>query len=179
VTSGRYHRGPVEFPEGPTWPALYLALRPEIPWVEITRHGPVLPQHNEFLLSELSVALPGVVDCRDVMAMGLSAGDLLHDTDYGVPHGLAAAALVGGAKGMIVPSATLLGDNLIILPENLPLPGDYELLVVHSREMRAYVERAEYRKATSGVRAGHPVFPSLVESGSELKTPSVRMSPRP
>jgi hypothetical protein len=71
------------------------------------------------------------------MAMGLSAGDLLHDTDYGVPHGLAAAALVGGAKGMIVPSATLLGDNLIILPENLPLPGDYELLVVHSREMRA------------------------------------------
>jgi hypothetical protein len=123
VTSGRYHRGPVEFPEGPTWPALYLALRPEIPWVEITRHGPVLPQHNEFLLSELSVALPGVVDCRDVMAMGLSAGDLLHDTDYGVPHGLAAAALVGGAKGMIVPSATLLGDNLIILPENLPCPA--------------------------------------------------------
>ncbi len=139
--SGRYNRGPVEFPEGPTWPALYLAFRPEIPWVEITRHSSVLPLHNEFLLSEVFIGLTAVLDCRDVTAMGLSPSDLLNDTDYEVPQALAGAALARGAKGMVVPSATLLGDNLIILPDNLPMPGDYELRVIGSRAMRPYADR--------------------------------------
>lgn len=107
----------------------------------MTRHSTVLPVHNEFLLSEFSIILPAVLDCRDVTAMGLAPNDLLHDTDWSVPQGLAAAALVRGAKGMIVPSATLLGDNLIILPDNLSRPGDYALRVVGRRVMHPYVER--------------------------------------
>ena len=143
MASGRFHRAPIDNPEGPTWQALYVALRPEIPWAEITRHSSVGPRHNEFLFSELSVVLPDVVDCRQVTAMGLTTSDLLHDTDYDTPQALAAAALTQRARGIIVPSATLLGDNLIILPDNLSLPGDYELRVVHSREMRPYVGRSD------------------------------------
>lgn len=107
----------------------------------MTRHSAVLPVHNEFLLSEVSIILPAVLDCRDVTAMGLGPNHLLHDADWDVPQELAAAALGRGAKGMIVPSAPLLGDNLIILPDNLSLPGGDVLRVLDSRGMHPYVDR--------------------------------------
>ncbi|MEA2598049.1 MAG: hypothetical protein QOF01_4518 [Thermomicrobiales bacterium] len=48
--------------------------------------------------------------------LGLTEDDLLNDVDYSVGQALAAAAVELGFEGMLVPSATRLGDNLIDFP---------------------------------------------------------------
>ena len=52
---------------------------------------------------------------------------------------MVAAALKGSLEGLIVPSATRLGDNLILFPENLRASSRIE--IVSSRDPRLYVER--------------------------------------
>lgn len=60
LVSGRYNRGLDRFPEGETFPALYLATAPELLLALI-----------DFRLSELSASLHRVADCRDPSALGL------------------------------------------------------------------------------------------------------------
>lgn len=137
--SGRYHRGTDQFPPAETWAALYFGLSPAVPLGEVLRHfsPAMLPQLNEYRLSELDLTLTALLDCRDAAVLGLSAADLLRDHEFALTQEIAAAAIAQGAEGLLVPSATGLGDNLVLFPTHLY--GASRLVVVESRDPRLYV----------------------------------------
>jgi RES domain-containing protein len=139
--SGRYNRGLDRFPRDETFPALYLATAPEICLGEVYRHlkPELLPSLNDFRLSELSASLQRVADCRDPSTLGLTSGDLSHDTDYRATQALGPAADSSGLEGLLVPSATGLGNNLILFPQNLLTASRSS--VVSGRDPRLYVQR--------------------------------------
>lgn len=141
LVSGRYNRGSDQFLEDQTWPALYLALRAETALGEIVRHVTpgLLDKLNDFRMSELAVELAAVLDCHDATVLGLSSDDLTPDHDFEATQELAAAAIARGAEGILIPSATGLGDNLIIFPAQLRSAS--RLAVVDSRDPRLYVKR--------------------------------------
>lgn len=99
MVSGRYNRGLDRFPEDRVSPALYLATSPEICLGEMYRHvtPKLLPSLNDYRLSELTVRLQAVVDCRDPGLLGLSFEDLVHDTKLESTQGIGAAAHSPGA----------------------------------------------------------------------------------
>ncbi len=99
-----------------------------------------MPSLNDYRLSELSVRVRAVLDCRDPAPLGLPFDDLVHDTDYGAARAIGAAAFADGLEGLLVPSATRLGDNLILFPDNLR--ADFRIEVVSSRDPRLYVQRS-------------------------------------
>jgi RES domain-containing protein len=123
------------------WSALYLALSPEASLGEVIRHfTPVLlPQLNDYRLSEIDVALEAVLDCRDAAAFGLSPEDLTWDYDFAITQEIGAAAIALDAEGILVPSATGLGDNLVVFPAQLR--SSSRLVVAGSRDPRLYVPR--------------------------------------
>jgi len=139
--SGRYNRGLDLFPPEEAWPALYLALSRDICLAEIVRHlTPVsLPALNDYRLSELQVTLRAVLDARDAQALGIPPEALCHDTDYPVPQALAAAARSRGVEAMFVPSATRLGDNVIIFTGQLQAESTLEVRA--AVDPRLYVPR--------------------------------------
>lgn len=140
--SGRYNRGLDQFPEDEVWPALYLSLGPEVCLGEVLRHVAenMLARLNDYRLSELRLALEAVLDSRDVpAALGLTLDGLLADTDYRVTQELAAAAIARQAEAILLPSATRLGDNLILFPRNLRPRSS--ITVIASRDPRLYVPR--------------------------------------
>jgi hypothetical protein len=120
VASGRYHRGSDVYLEHEAWAALYLACGRDVALAEVVRHlSPTLWRRlATYRLTEVRVELAAVLDCRDPEPLGLTADDLLHDTDYGVTQALGAAVLALGLEGLLVPSATRLGDNLVVFPTN-------------------------------------------------------------
>jgi RES domain-containing protein len=139
LVSGRYNRGLDQFSAEDVWPALYLALGAEICLGEILRHiSPLtLPQLNDYRLSELTLELASVLDCRDASRLGLSLDHLCADADYGTTQALAAAALTREAEAILVPSCTRLGDNLIVFPTHLQHAS--RLTIVSSRDPQLYV----------------------------------------
>lgn len=141
LVSGRYHRAPDQFPRSEVWSALYLALSPEGSLGEVIRHFTplVLPQLNEYRLSEIEVELEAVLDCRDAAALGLSPQDLIRDSDFAITQEIAAATIAQGAEGILVPSATGLGDNLVVFPAQLR--SGSRLAVAGNRDPRLYVPR--------------------------------------
>lgn len=141
LVSGRYHRASDQFPRSEVWAALYLALSPEVSLGEILRHfsPQLLLQLNEYRLSELEVELEAVLDCRDAAAFGLSPDNLTRDYDFAITQEIAAAAIAQGAEGILVRSATGLGDNLVVFPAQLHSTS--RLAVVGSRDPRLYVPR--------------------------------------
>jgi hypothetical protein len=70
--------------------------------------------------------------------MELRLDDLTHDTDYEVTQSIGAAAFGEGFEGVLVPSATRLGDNLVLFPERLG--AESTITVISSRDPRLYVE---------------------------------------
>lgn len=97
----------------------------------------VLPELDEYRLSEVEVELGAVLDCRDASLLGRSPDDLIRDREFTVTQEIAAAAIARGAEAILVPSATLLGDNLVVFPTRLQ--GTSRLVVVGSRDPRLYV----------------------------------------
>jgi hypothetical protein len=117
-------------------------LPPETCLGELLRHVTVehLPHLNDYRLSELSLDLEVICDCRDMSAIGLAPADLWHDTDFRVTQELAASTIARGAEGMLVPSATRLGDNLVLFPTQLR-PTSL-ISVIGSRDPRLHVPRS-------------------------------------
>lgn len=140
--SGRYNRGLDRFPEAESFAALYLATRPETSLGEISRHltPRLLSSLNDFRLSELSVAAEGILDCRDPTSVGLRPEHFAYDTDYEASQAIGAAAFASGFEGLLVASATRLGDALILFPENMREESRIE--AVSSRDPKLYVERS-------------------------------------
>jgi hypothetical protein len=108
---------------------------------EIDRH--LSPSTLETLagrcLSELAVQVEAVLDCRDTTRLGLSFEDLCDDIDYRIPRAVAAAAIARGAEGLLVPSATGLGDNLIVFVDSMG--PNSRLDVLRKTPMRLHVAR--------------------------------------
>lgn len=139
--SGRYHRGGDLFGEDEVFPALYLATAPEVTLGEKQRHltSANLPQMRNQVLSELRISLQAVCDIRAPEEVGISGEALMDDHDYSFPQSVSAALRDRGAEALLVPSATLLGANLVVFPDRL-LDGS-SLEVVASHATRLYVER--------------------------------------
>jgi RES domain-containing protein len=139
--SGRYNLGEDRVPPADAWAALYLGLSQAICIGEILRHlTPATMAHlGSYRITELSVEVQAILDCRAPSVVGLTAADLGDDLDYTIPHQLAGAALAVGAEGILVPSATGLGQNLILFPKNTR-PGS-TLTIRSSVDPRLYIPR--------------------------------------
>lgn len=85
---------------------------------EIIRRGADVDL-NEIRFTEIDVALAAVADCRDLSALGLAPVILFDDWDYSAGQALAHAVRQAGAEGMLVPSASRAGDNLVVFPDLL------------------------------------------------------------
>ncbi|HBY45982.1 MAG TPA: RES family NAD+ phosphorylase [Thermomicrobiales bacterium] len=127
--SGRYNRGHDQFDPAECWEALYLSLGRDIVLGELIKHlgedgKPQFPRLRNRRISKLYLELANVVDCRDVSSFGLQKHDLSGDDGSGeeqaylIGHAIAGAAVLLGHEAMLVPSATLLGDNVIVFPAN-------------------------------------------------------------
>jgi hypothetical protein len=148
LVSGRYHRARPQALFGPVWRALYLGLTTGACLGEAIRYlGPDGARGTVGRrLSKIRVSLSVVIDVRDPVALGLTLGDLTDDYDWSVPHPPTLTQQVGfsafdqGIEGLLVPSASLVDSNLVILIDNL-LPAsaleiadwiDPKLYVPHS-----------------------------------------------
>jgi len=96
---------------------------------------------NDYRITELDVALPSVLDCRDPSVLGVTLDALLAEGNYSLTQRLGAAALAREVEGLIAPSATRLGDTLVLFPPRLR--GRSQLAVVAYLEPRLYVARTE------------------------------------
>jgi RES domain-containing protein len=121
IASGRYHRGRDRFPPDQVWRALYTSLGRDVSLAEAIRwiEPGTLNRLSGLQITQLSCELSAVVDCREPSVLGLTVEDLCHDVDWHVTQEIAAAALAQGAEGILAPSATRLGDNLILFPAQL------------------------------------------------------------
>lgn len=90
-------------------------------------------------LSRLSVQVGAILDCRDVGAMGLTPDDLLHDPGYHVTQQIGPASVALGVEGILVPSATLLGDNIVFWVSRLHSAS--RIVVLSNEHPRLYVPR--------------------------------------
>jgi hypothetical protein len=108
---------------------------------EVLRHfsPELLPALNEYRLSELDVELEAILDLRDAARLELSGEDLVADYDFSLTQALAASAIERGAEGILVTSATGLGDNLVVFPAQLRSASG--LRVLASRDPRLFVPR--------------------------------------
>jgi hypothetical protein len=99
---------------GHSWPALYTSIELATALGEIQRNIKVSGLAG-YRFTELWVELTEVIDCRGIAVVE----QLLDDYDYSVGQAIAKAAIELGAEAIVVPSATRLGDNLILFPEQL------------------------------------------------------------
>ncbi|MGH2586197.1 MAG: RES family NAD+ phosphorylase [Dehalococcoidia bacterium] len=136
-TTGRYHRGPDQYPAGPVWPALYLSLAPHTAVLEIDRQFSSTTWENRrnYRFTELAVTLSAILDCRDVGTLGLTLDHLCDDYDWSIPQALAAAARDIHAEGILVPSATRWGDNLIVFPDLRRPSSSFEIVRFHEPQL--------------------------------------------
>lgn len=137
--SGRYHRAPDQFQN--TWRAIYTALAPETAIGEVVRHfiPEFLTSLNQYRLTEIEVMLDAAIDCRSASAFGIEESDLTDDYELSVTRAIAAAAIARGAEAILVPSATGLGDNLVVFPDQLRASST--MTIAGSRDPRLFVPR--------------------------------------
>lgn len=141
--SGRYNRGKDYFEENDVFPALYLATAPEVSLGEKQRHmtSGSLPQMRNQVLSEFQVSLQCVYDLSKPEEFGIDSEDLIEDRDYALPQSLSAALRDQRTEAFLVPSATLLGVNLVVFPDLLRDGSSVEVLA--NRKTRLYVEGSD------------------------------------
>lgn len=141
--SGRYNRGRDYFGEDDVFPALYLATAPEVSLGEKQRHltSGNLPQMRNQILSEFRVRLQAVYDLSNPDEFGIDRKYLIDDHDYSFPQSLSTALWERGAEAFLVPSATLLGNNLVVFPDRLQDGSSLE--IVDSRRTRLYVRSSD------------------------------------
>lgn len=123
--------------------ALYLSLAPEVCIGEILRHisPSLLPELNDYRLTEIHLTLQRVIDLRHVQLDDFSPQNLATTASYEVPQTVARLAIERGAEALLVPSATRLGDNLVVFPEFLN--SGSEMTIMGSRDPVLYVPQTD------------------------------------
>ena len=71
--------------------------------------------------------------------MGLAPNALFHATNYDLTQAIGGAALARGVEGILVPSATRLGDNIVLWMEQIR--PDSQITIISSEDPRLYVPR--------------------------------------
>ena len=100
---------------------LYTSLTKEIALKEIERHANRTMLQGKLVMAEINIMLDKVLDLTQestLKILGLSKNDLI-SSDYSITHAISMTARQAGLRGLIVPSATSAGDNLIIFENNL------------------------------------------------------------
>jgi RES domain-containing protein len=103
---------------------LYLSENEKVSVAERLRKG---ESPYPMTLAEIEVNLSEVLDLTDdthVKRLGINKGDLLRVTgnvayDYGITREIASRARAKGIEGLLVPSVTSKGKNLVIFIDNL------------------------------------------------------------
>lgn len=127
--SGRYHRGADYFPPEQAFAVLYTSVSDAVVTWEIIRGsmrgraGAVGSRLRAVNLAKLRVRLHAVLDLRDPIPSGLARAALTSD-NYSLTQAIGSAAFARGLEGLLVPSATGVGEpgdnyNVIILMANL------------------------------------------------------------
>ena len=137
-TRGRWHRGGRDCPSELAFPVLYTSVDAAVSTWEFLRHAQdddAARMWAGFLakdLCKLRVTLPAALDLRDPSCAGLSVADLT-GTDYELAQAISAAAYTAKLSGLLVPSASGVGEpgsnfNVVVYfdgdPGNVvPRPG--------------------------------------------------------
>ena len=127
--SGRYHRGADHFPPDRVFAALYTSVSAAVVTWEVIRGsmrggaGAVEARLRAINLARLRIRLQAALDVREPATAGF-ADDALTGDDYSLTQAIGAAAYARGIEGLLVPSATGVGEpgrdyNVVILPDNL------------------------------------------------------------
>jgi hypothetical protein len=88
----------------------------------------------------MRVSLSAVLDLRKPAVLGLAVADLVDDYDYVLTRAIAEAALRRGLEGLLVPAASLVSANLVVLVDNVLPTSTIES--VESIDPRLYVPRS-------------------------------------
>lgn len=141
LISGRFNRAADDHPPEICFSALYTSLRPETCMGEVLRHTapPDMGKLRDARLSEIAVSLQVVLDFRDPDTLGVSLEQLLAPRNYALGQEVAEAAIRRGCEALLVPSATQLGDNLIVFPQSLLEGSRIELIHYRDLEQVYYV----------------------------------------
>jgi hypothetical protein len=120
---------------------LYLSLSNGGAIAELTRRlePTTLAVLNNRRLTRVRGSLTAVLDLRDPSIVGLTVADVIDDYDYGLTQAMAEAALRRGVEGLLVPAASLVSANLVVLVDNL-LPTS-TMQPLDSVDPRLYVPR--------------------------------------
>jgi hypothetical protein len=137
--SGRYHRAPDLFSGYRVWPALYTSLTDGGCIAEAVRHAGSLASLDVLRITRLQINLSAVLDLTDPASYGLALEDVVDDLDYEVTQELGLAALQRGVEAILVPAASRVGTNLVILTENLRSTSS--IVALDSIDPRLYVPR--------------------------------------
>src|SRR3989304_7567149 len=100
---------------------LYTSLTKEIALKEIERHATRSMLQGKLVMTEINVRLDKVLDLTQASTLkilGLSKNDLI-SSDYSITQAISMIAREAGLRGLIVPSTTSGGTNLIIFENNL------------------------------------------------------------
>lgn len=142
IVSGRYNHGADFFPSGDRWPALYTATAPDVALAEAWRYidPDLIDAITETRLSEIAVTVSLALDCRNIGALDIPEEALFDDWNYESGQALGRTVVERGAEAVLVPSATRLGDNLVVFTANLR--PDARLALVQSHPLRHLRKRA-------------------------------------
>lgn len=115
---------------------LYSSLKEEIAIKEIERHAPRNMWEEKLVVGEINIRLYKVLDltqASNLKKLGLSRENLI-SPDYSTTQAISLAARQAGLQGLIVPSATSQGDNLIVFENNLGEGCFIEIKNIHVLE---------------------------------------------
>src|SRR4030067_2806071 len=100
---------------------LYTSLTKEITIKEIERHASRAMLQERLVIAKINIRLDKVFDLTQASTLkilGLSKNDLI-SPDYPMSQAISMIAREAGLRGLILPSATSGGNNLIIFENNL------------------------------------------------------------
>ena len=140
-SQGRWHRGGRTFPPDQVFATLYTAVSDAVATWELIRHARAASATDMWLrfasvaLSRLHLRLSVLLDLRDPSLAALTVDDLTGD-DYALPQAIGAAALARRFEGLLVPTATGVGES----------GRDFNVIVLHgqsSLRLRATIHREQ------------------------------------
>lgn len=100
---------------------LYTSLKEEVAARELDRHAARGDLQGDLVAGRIRVKLQKVLDltqAANLSKLGLSKENLV-SADYSATQAISLQARKGGFQGIIVPSATGQGDNLVVFENNL------------------------------------------------------------